>query len=111
MRLAAADSMALSAPSSLGTFLSFSPWSSTHRARQSVSIEEAAEVFRMIFMILNRRRHGDAELISIFILHTACHPERGRAPARTPQRGKPESKDLGFVFPFLDSSAPPRLRG
>src|SRR2546423_3998739 len=24
------------------------------------------------------------------------HPERGRAPARTHQRGKPESKDLGF---------------
>src|SRR5207245_8274649 len=27
----------------------------------------------------------------------SCHPERGRAPARTHERGKPESKDLGFA--------------
>jgi hypothetical protein len=30
-------------------------------------------------------------------LYRSCHPERGRAPARILQRGKPESKDLGFV--------------
>src|SRR5438045_4891225 len=29
---------------------------------------------------------------------TSCHPERGRAPARLLQRGKPESKDIGFGF-------------
>src|SRR5436309_1206142 len=29
-----------------------------------------------------------------------CHPERGRGPKRCLQLGKPESKDLGFVFPM-----------
>src|SRR5437588_5101419 len=29
----------------------------------------------------------------------SCHPERGRAPIRFLQDGKPESKDLGFVLP------------
>src|SRR5438045_166883 len=28
--------------------------------------------------------------------NSSCHPERGRAPARFLQGGKPESKDLGF---------------
>src|SRR5205807_9728256 len=49
---------------------------------------------------------ADAYSISASCLHssgyltlprTSCHPERGTAPARTHQRGKPESKDLGFV--------------
>src|SRR5207302_8620137 len=35
------------------------------------------------------------------------HPERGRAPKRFLQLGKPESKDLGFGFLLI--SAPPRL--
>src|SRR5438477_11358751 len=35
----------------------------------------------------------------------SCHPERGRAPIRFLQDGKPESKDLGFVLP--PPGAPP----
>src|SRR5438477_7192827 len=35
----------------------------------------------------------------------SCHPERGRAPIRFLQDGKPESKDLGFVLP--PPAAPP----
>src|SRR5438477_13189781 len=35
----------------------------------------------------------------------SCHPERGRAPIRFLQDGKPESKDLGFVLP--PQGAPP----
>src|SRR5438105_8652956 len=33
------------------------------------------------------------------VLKKCCHPERGRAPARSFRRGKPESKDLGFSIP------------
>src|SRR5438874_11016920 len=32
------------------------------------------------------------------LVNKGCHPERGRAPERFLQLGKPESKDLGFVF-------------
>src|SRR5438105_384271 len=32
------------------------------------------------------------------LVNKGCHPERGRAPKRFLQLGKPESKDLGFVF-------------
>src|SRR5438477_6415955 len=35
----------------------------------------------------------------------SCHPERGRAPIRFLQDGKPESKDLGFVL--QSQGAPP----
>src|SRR5438874_13065361 len=35
-----------------------------------------------------------------FVLKKCCHPERGRALKRFLQLGKPESKDLGFVFPM-----------
>src|SRR5438067_5503697 len=37
---------------------------------------------------------------SSFFLKKCCHPERGRVPKRCLQLGKPESKDLGFVFPM-----------
>src|SRR5437764_13687395 len=32
------------------------------------------------------------------LVNQSCHPERGRAPKRFLQLGKPESKDLGFDF-------------
>src|SRR5207248_3502442 len=35
----------------------------------------------------------------------SCHPERGRAPARFLQGGKPESKDLGFGISEPEVSA------
>src|SRR5438552_9705981 len=35
----------------------------------------------------------------------SCHPERGRAPIRFLQDGKPEPKDLGFALP--PQGAPP----
>ena len=31
------------------------------------------------------------------IISLGCHPERGRVPTRIFQRGRPESKDLGFL--------------
>src|SRR5947208_1725405 len=36
-------------------------------------------------------------LVCFLQIYGSCHPERGRAPARFHQRGKPESKDLGFL--------------
>src|SRR5437879_1925135 len=45
---------------------------------------------------LRQVRFREEKKVTQRLKSKSCHPERGRAPARLLQRGKPESKDLGF---------------
>src|SRR5438477_453356 len=65
---------------------------------------ELAERTRFEFPLSNEsfttetQRHREIRFIRAFF--PGCHPERRRAPARSFQHGKSESKDLGAAFRF-----------